>query len=138
MELEYIQDAYTNKSYKVIPEDESTLIRTGKKKVTFDSKLFLDEIFSKAIKYANKQGKKVDKKFTKNCKLYVGIDIVSYGSSNAKMAYVSKNRTNLETKIDLVDHHIGNLKLMPSYDSNGRTFKIFLITLILILIIYIL
>ncbi len=122
MELEYIQDAYTNKSYKLISEDTDILVvKNGKKRVTFDSQLFLDEMFSKAIKYAKRQ-QPSGKDLTKNCKLYVGIDIVSYGASTAKMAFVSKNRTSLENKIDLVKHHIGNLKLLPDYTQADISF----------------
>jgi hypothetical protein len=118
MELEYIQDAYTNKSYKVISTTEPGVEVKVKKTVSFDSKHHLDEIFSKAISYAKKQNKK-GQKSTKNCKLFVGIDVVSYGASNAKMSYVSKNRINDETNIELVENHIGNLKLMADYNEKG-------------------
>lgn len=115
MELEYIQDAYTNKSYKVLENTEAK----AKKTVSFDSKHHLDEIFKKAIHYAKKQNTK-GQKSTKNCKLYVGIDVVSYGASNAKMSFVSKNRVNDETNIELVENHIGNLKLMADYNEIGN------------------
>lgn len=115
MELEYIQDAYTNKSYKVLENTEAK----AKKTVSFDSKHHLDEIFKKAIHYAKKQNTK-GQRSTKNCKLYVGIDVVSYGASNAKMSFVSKNRVNDETNIELVENHIGNLKLMADYNEIGN------------------
>lgn len=119
MELEYIQDAYTNKTYKVVTEGVNTRIKTSKKKVTFDSKLFLDDLFKKAYKYALNQMKKTEN-ISKNAKLYVGIDIVSYGASNAKMGFVSKNKTSQETSIDLIDNHIGNLKLLSNYTEHGK------------------
>jgi hypothetical protein len=125
-ELEYIQDAYTNKEYKVVEALNVANTKNGKKAVTFDSTIYLDQLFKKALKYAlnqNNYGKLEAKlEIDKNSKLFVGIDIVSYGASNAKMAYVAKNKMNGETKIDLVKNHIGNLKLLPNYTQKDIEF----------------
>lgn len=123
MELEYIQDAYTNKTYKVVTEGVNAHIKSSKKRVTFDSRLFLDDLFKKAYKYALNQMKKTDS-ISKNAKLFIGIDIVSYGASNAKMAYVSKNKSSQETSIDLIENHIGNLKLLSNYTEHGNSNKV--------------
>ena len=114
MELEYIQDAYTSKSFKVVSEAADVQLKSGKKRVTFDSQLFLDELFARAAKYARRQqSERADKSPSKGCKLYAGIDIVSYGASSAKMAFVCKERAH--TTIDLIHNHVGNLRLLADY-----------------------
>ena len=119
-ELEYIQDAYTNKSYRVVSAKSAP--RSEKKEVKFDSEIYLDELFKKAFTYAQNQGKRIDKSLSNNAKLYVSIDIVSYGASNAKMGFVARNKATDKVTIDLVDNHIGNLRLLPSYNAKDIEF----------------
>jgi len=80
-------------------------------------------MFKKAIKYAMYQSEKKDRIMIKSCEIFIGIDIVSYGASNAKMSYVLKRIDNTnKTSIDLSEDHIGNLKLMPNYTKDDVEF----------------
>ena len=130
--LEYTQNIYaksnnnntskTDESNETSTKDVTSSTRT-KKVVSFDSSIFLDDLFKKAIKYAMYQSNKKEKLMIKSCEIYVGIDIVSYGASNAKMSYVLKRIDNSnKTSIDLVEDHIGNLKLMPNYTKTDIEF----------------
>jgi hypothetical protein len=126
-ELQYIQDAYTNKEYKLADHLVKTNKVLNKKAVKFDSTIYLEHLFKKAVKYAIIQAKASKKSsktpsFDKNSRIFLGIDIVSYGASNAKMAYVCKNKLNTETTIDIVHNHIGNLKLLPDYNEKDIEF----------------
>ena len=127
--LEYTQNVYTSqqlakKSASAEANEPSQTSETKtKKNVSFDSSIFLDDMFKKAIKYAMYQSPKKDRIMIKSCEIYVGIDIVSYGASNAKMSYVLKRIDNTnKTSIDLMEDHIGNLKLMPSYTKDDVEF----------------
>lgn len=118
--LEYTQNVYAKKSKKVEASDTS---QRTKKAVSFDSSVFLDDLFKKAIKYALYQSEKKDRLMVKSCEVFVGIDIVSYGTSNAKMSYVLKRADNsTKTSIDLVEDHVGNLKLLPNYTQTDIDF----------------
>lgn len=117
--LEYTQNVYAKSTKKTIDTEKDV----KKKNVSFDSSVFLDELFKKAIKYAHFQSSSRDRLAIKSCEIFVGIDIVSYGASNAKMSYVLKRIDNSsKTSIDLVEDHIGNLKLMPTYTKNDTDF----------------
>ena len=130
--LEYTQNVYV-KQQLTKKKSESSSTDSGvssaettsraKKNVSFDSSIFLDDLFKKATKYAMYQSSKKESVMIKSCEIYVGIDIVSYGTSNAKMSYLLKRIDNSsKTSIDLCEDHIGNLKQMPNYTKDDVEF----------------
>lgn len=113
-----------------------TMERKKQLKVTFDSDIFLDELFNEAFKYSKIQSRF---KLTPNdhSKISIGIDIVTYGSYNAKMAYIITNdpivschnshkpatgHHRLIEKIQIFEDHIGNLKYDASYTHDDFKF----------------
>lgn len=122
--VEYLKTnlKYDNKSKSTNDLDQETKNRKNMK-VKFDSSIFLDDLFRKALKFALNQSK------TKNLrqqfegfKISVGIDIVCYGAYNAKMAYVLTKPNGTFHSIDILEDHIGNLKIKSKYTQKEIDF----------------
>lgn len=100
-----------------------------KMKVTFDSEVFLEDLFKRALKIATTGRKLKDySKLKPHLKLSIGIDIVTYGSYNAKMAFIITNEScgsdghiRLE-KIQMFEDHIGNLRYSDSISCDDIEF----------------
>ncbi|CAF0759225.1 unnamed protein product [Brachionus calyciflorus] len=77
-------------------------------KVKFDSSIFLDDLFKKALRLSTiNQTNKINKDALKYS---IGIDFVCYGTYNSKMAYVITRPDGGFESIKIVENHIGNLK----------------------------
>ena len=124
--------------------------------VKFDeSAIYLDSLFKTALKYAfrqqqqqqQQQSSQQSKRKNRNpssssalSQVSIGIDIVCYGSYNAKMAYVTLNPNNNSSSrnknnnnnnddteltssacfksIEMIYDHIGNLRVLPDYGAH--------------------
>lgn len=99
-------------------------------KVTFDSEIYLDEIFRRAVKLAAANRRKPFKLYSylsdRRSKLSVGIDIQTYGPYNARMALLTTNEANPKEidleRIEMFDDHVGNLKYDESFTSEQLEF----------------
>ena len=120
-DLQYSQNIYPNKMFENFKMD--TL---KSKSVTFDPTIFLDELFKKATQYAIGQSKESDKFKTRNIDISVGLDLSSYGRENTKMACLVRkyDRNKLKDQIftEIIENHIGNLKILDSYNLQDIKF----------------
>lgn len=122
---ELYEDLLSSSSATLFKELESSLKdgsaspKKNKMKVQFDSSVFLDQLFKKALKLAFNQQGNSRLSLEENFKISVGIDIVCYGAYNSKMAYLITDENNPDNisfgAIEMSEDHIGNLKVLSDY-----------------------
>jgi hypothetical protein len=97
-----------------------------KKKVQFESSIFLDQLFKRALKLAINQQTNAKFHLEKKYKISIGIDIVCYGAFNSKMAFLitnEKDPTNISVgSIEMCEDHVGCLKVLPNYSKKDICF----------------
>ena len=118
-------------SSKKMPSSMSVVVDATsipvKKKVQFESSIFLDQLFKKALRLAlNQQTTGTKLQLEKNFKISIGIDIVCYGAFNSKMAFLITNErdpTSISVgAIEMSEDHVGCLKILPHYTKKEICF----------------
>jgi hypothetical protein len=132
----------TLNSAKTLSTEEICAATQRKSRV--ESAAFLDELFTSALRLAQRQAEakakenatdtskqSIQPKIMDMSNVSIGIDIVCYGAYNAKMAYVLTKSESKDTAvtdrlelevIETVDDHIGHLKYNTSYTAAEAEF----------------
>lgn len=96
-------------------------------KVTFDSEIFLNDLFKQAVKLARcEEPLKSYTKLSSHSRLSIGLDIHAYGPYNARMAVLvtdERDTTHIRMeKIEIFEEHIGNLRYHESFTDEQLKF----------------
>lgn len=121
--LKYGSKSKSTNNLDITPNDPSLKREKKIMKVKFDSSIFLNDLFKRALRLSQTQSK--SKKLPNNdnnLKFSIGIDIVCYGAYNAKMAYVLTKENDAFHSIEMFENHVGNLKVISKYNQKDIQF----------------